>query len=96
MDAADNCLLRVNPGQDDTDADGCGNLCDADYDDSGIVGFPDFGQFVGAFATGDAEKCHVPPIPGCTVGFPDFGEFVLMFATAPGPSGTTAGTTACP
>jgi hypothetical protein len=92
----DNCLEAHNLGQDDTDRDDCGNLCDADYDNTGIVGFPDFGQFVAAFLTTDEEKCHVEPIPGCTVGFPDFGAFVSMFLTSPGPSGTTAGTTACP
>ncbi len=95
-DPIDNCVESCNPGQDDTDADDCGNLCDADYDNDGIVGFPDFGQFAAAFGTTDEEKCHVEPIPGCTVGFPDFGFFATSFGLPPGPSGTTAGTTACP
>ncbi len=94
--AIDNCWEDFNTGQDDTDLDGCGNICDADYDQSGIVGFPDFGQFVAAFGSTDEEKCHNEPIPGCTVGFPDFGSFVSMFGSIPGPSGPTAGTTACP
>jgi hypothetical protein len=94
--ASDNCSHHRNSDQDDTDCDGYGNLCDADYDDSGIVGFPDFGQFVLAFGSADMEKCHNQPIPGCVVGFPDFGSFVTMFGSPPGPSGTTAGTTACP
>jgi hypothetical protein len=92
----DNCLDASNLGQDDTDRDDCGNLCDADYDNNGIVGFPDFGQFVGAFGTNDEEKCHNEPIPGCTVGFADFGFFASAFGSPPGPSGTTAGTIACP
>jgi hypothetical protein len=95
-DQIDNCSEDFNTGQDDTDADGCGNICDADYDQSGIVGFPDFGQFVSAFGSRDMEKCHNEPIPFCTVDFPDFGAFVGMFGSAPGPSGPTAGTTACP
>jgi hypothetical protein len=95
-DSMDNCLDACNSGQDDTDNDDCGNLCDADYDNNGIVGFSDFGQFVGAFLTTDMEKCHVQPIPGCVVGFDDFGHFVAMFLTVPGPSTTTVGTTACP
>jgi hypothetical protein len=95
-DAIDNCSEDFNTGQDDTDADDCGNICDADYDQSGIVGFSDFGQFVAAFGSTDEEKCHVEPIPGCTVGFTDFGAFVGLFGRTPGPSGTTAGTTACP
>jgi hypothetical protein len=94
--AIDNCSEDINTGQDDTDGDGCGNICDADYDNTGTVGFPDFGQFVSAFGSTDEEKCHNEPIPGCTVGFPDFGFFVTAFGAPPGPSGTTAGTTACP
>jgi hypothetical protein len=95
-DALDNCSEDINTGQDDTDVDDCGNICDADYDYTGIVGFGNFGQFVSAFGSNDEEKCHVEPIPGCTVGFGDFGAWVGMFGSAPGPSGTTAGTTACP
>ena len=95
-DAADNCSEKVNPAQDDTDTDSCGNVCDADYDDNGIVEFPDFGEFVSAFGSTDMEKCHVEPISGCTVGWPDFGEFVRVFGSSPGPSGTTSGRTRCP
>ena len=95
-DQIDNCSEDVNTAQDDTDVDNCGNICDSDYDDTGLTGFPDFGQFVLAFGTTDMEKCHNEPIPGCLVGFPDFGSFVQMFGTAPGPSGTSTGTTRCP
>jgi hypothetical protein len=95
-DPIDNCSEDVNTGQDDTDADDCGNLCDADYDQSGIVGFADFLEFAAAFGSGDEEKCHVEPIPGCTVGFGDFFFFAGAFGSTPGPSGTTTGTTACP
>jgi hypothetical protein len=84
-DRIDNCSEDANTGQDDTDADGYGNICDADYDNSGIVGFPDFGEFVRAFGSTDMEKCHNEPIPGCIVGFPDFGAFVAMFGSSPGP-----------
>jgi len=95
-DHLDNCSETVNLGQDDTDADDCGNRCDADYDNNGVVAIPDFGGFVGAFATTDEEKKHVEPIPGGTVAIPDFGFFVGAFGGVPGPSGTTSGTPACP
>ncbi len=52
-DGFDNCLLAMNPAQDDTDGDGCGNVCDWDYDDSGIVGFPDLFESDAAFGTSD-------------------------------------------
>ena len=95
-DALDNCSEAPNPAQDDTDSDDCGNVCDADYDDSGIVGFGDFSRFAVAFGSNDEEKCHIGTIPGCTVGFPDFTYYQGAFGNPPGPSGTTAGTTACP
>jgi len=95
-DSSDNCSDDANPEQADTDSDDCGNICDADYDNSGVVGFPDFGTFTAALWTTDEEKCHVETVAGCIVGWPDFGGFVSKFLTVPGPSGTTAGTTACP
>ena len=96
-DFADNCTEVVNQLQDDTDTDDCGNLCDADYNDSGRVGMADFNEFRTAFMmTGDDEKCHVEPTAGCTVGFPDFTIFASLFHGIPGPSGSTAGTMACP
>ena len=39
-DEFDNCSDVVNYGQDDTDGDDCGNSCDADYNDDGVVGHP--------------------------------------------------------
>jgi hypothetical protein len=95
-DSSDNCSEVSNDLQEDTDLDDCGNLCDADYDNNGSFGFTDFGLFVPAFGTTDEEKCHIQPIVGCTVTFADFGYYLANFGALPGPSGTTAGTTACP
>jgi len=97
-DQIDNCSVRTNSDQDDTDGDNCGNLCDADYTQTGSPGFPDFGQFTGAFGSSNQLYMHVQPLDsvGRAVGFPDFGFFSGNFGKAPGPSGTTTGTTACP
>ncbi len=96
-DAFDNCSEHANPIQDDTDQDDCGNLCDADYDNSGVVGLPDLFEFGFAFGTlGNEEKCHVEPIPGCVVSLVDLNFLFSRSGTTPGPSGTTIGTTACP
>jgi hypothetical protein len=106
-DGLDNCSDHSNPFQDDTDGDDCGNLCDADYSQAGVVGLPAFGLFVAAFNTNEENFCHFelasPPAaaPGpvagnCVVGLDDFGYFVSVFNTPPGPSGTTDGTVACP
>jgi hypothetical protein len=94
-DVCDNCLWDVNTAQDDCDDDGCGNLCDCDYDQNGTCGFGDFGMFVLAFGRTDLCRDHTEPVDG-RVGFGDFGFFVANFGVAPGPSGTTPGTVACP
>ncbi len=96
-DEFDNCSEAVNSAQDDTDGDDCGNLCDADYNDDGVVGHPDVFRYAPTFGTlGNEEQCHAEPIPGCIVGYPDFGFLIWAFGKPPGPSGTTAGTVACP
>jgi hypothetical protein len=100
VDELDNCSETPNTEQDDTDGDGCGNLCDADYDQNGVVGFGDFGIFAELcfkYSPSPNEVvCHVEPIPGCTCGFGDFGFFAGAFGEVPGPSGNTTGNVACP
>jgi len=91
----DNCTDACNPIQDDTDGDDCGNLCDADYDNNGTVGFGDFGAFTANFGTTNQLYNHTEPVTDA-VGFGDFGFFTSSFGTVPGPSGTTIGTIACP
>ncbi len=96
-DSLDNCSQAANPAQDDTDLDDCGNLCDADYDQNGIVSIADFGAFSQNFGTNNNLYQHTPPINATTiVSIGDFGFFDANFGKVPGPSGTTAGTTACP
>ena len=50
-DTLDNCSKRANPAQNDTDLDDCGNLCDADYDNNGIVDSAGLGFFTQCFGT---------------------------------------------
>jgi hypothetical protein len=97
-DFMDNCSEAVNADQVDTDVDDCGNACDADYDQTGVVGFPDLFKFGRESGGGNPLFCHVPPIPAfCIIGFADWAFLVnVSFGRPPGPSGTTAGTTACP
>jgi hypothetical protein len=94
-DVSDNCSDVSNAEQIDSDGDDCGNSCDTDYNDSGLVTFLDFSSFVAAFGTLDLEKDHTLPMTG-PVKFLDFSFFLANFGSVPGPSGTTSGTTACP
>jgi len=98
LDHFDNCSIKPNPAQDDTDGDYCGNLCDADYNQDGKVGIPDFGWFAVYFGQCNFELYqHVEPISyNACVNIADFGYFSSVFGGIPGPSGTTPGTVACP
>jgi hypothetical protein len=98
-DYEDNCIdadTGANPAQDDTDADDCGNVCDADYDQSGQVLIPDLLVWLPAFTTVSALHDHTEPVGVGPVLIPDLLRFLAMYTMAPGPSGTTVSTLACP
>lgn len=99
VDVLDNCLLAENPLQIDSDGDACGNACDADYDQSGAVGLPDFDRFRAAFGSSIGEAAYEPVVDfdaDGTIGVPDFGFFRRSWEGLPGPSGTTPSTLSCP
>ncbi len=84
VDTQDNCILIINPDQRDSNADGFGNICDADLDNNGQVGFSDFSLFRVSFGSNDADA----DFDGSgQVGFSDFSLFRVMFGKPPGPSG---------
>jgi len=99
-DPTDNCTNVSNPNQIDSDLDGYGNPCDADFNSDGVVGGPDFGFFVTAFgaACGDPNYSAVVDLNSdCAIGGPDFVAFRDLFGGTPGPSGySCAGTSPCP
>jgi hypothetical protein len=99
-DYADNCISAsagTNPAQEDTDGDSCGNICDADYDQSGFVDIFDLFDFLGFYLLVSAVHDHTEPFGGTsTVNIFDLFAFLDMYLTVPGPSGTTMGTPACP
>lgn len=92
LDSEDNCTLHPNPAQLDSNGDGYGNRCDADYDDDGHIGGLDFTKFVAGFLSevGESTYDHAVDCDGDgQIGGPDFNCFVLGFrAGVPGPSGT--------
>jgi len=96
VDSLDNCVLVPNAGAGfcDTDQDGYGNACDADFNNDGIVGGPDFATFGANFTKTGANQADM----NCdlVVGGPDFATFGANFTKAPGPSGLScAGTVVC-
>lgn len=96
-DQYDNCTTRPNGplaggcnDQRDSDGDGYGNACDADYDQDGTTGGTDFGAFGAAFGANPASPNWNPNVDhDCddVIGGTDFGSFGALFGAAPGPSG---------
>ena len=83
-DAQDNCLLYANAAQIDTDEDGLGNACDADFNNDCIVNFVDLGEFRSGFFGSDA----LYDLDGDgAVNFIDLGRLRQLFFLPPGPSG---------
>lgn len=84
IDQADNCTVVDNADQRDTDADGFGNRCDPDLDQSGIVNFVDLNIMKQVFFSNDADA----DLDGSgTVNFSDLNIMKELFFGPPGPSG---------
>ena len=82
-DDQDNCILKINTEQQDTDNDGHGNICDADFDQSCIVDMSDLSLFKQAFFGTD------PVIDMNSDGVVNVGDLSLfknLFFAMPGPS----------
>ena len=82
-DSQDNCINVANADQRDTDGDGYGNICDADFNNDGVTNFIDLGTMSSMFFTADANT----DLDGNgSVNFADLGLLKSMFFLAPGPS----------
>ena len=54
-DDVDNCRLTANRSQTDTDEDGYGNACDADFNNDGSVNYLDFNILASIWGTSDPD-----------------------------------------
>ena len=81
----DNCELTQNSDQRDTDADGYGNVCDADLNNDCNVNPIDLGMFKAVFFTSDADADFDG---NGVVNAVDLGIMRTLFFLPPGPSGS--------
>jgi Thrombospondin type 3 repeat len=81
----DNCTQLANSDQRDTDGDGFGNVCDADFDNSCSVNFADLGIMKLDFFQSGTTDTDLNG-DGAT-NFIDLGAMKTLFFLAPGPSG---------
>jgi len=99
-DVEDSCLFVANPTQLDSDQDGYGNACDADYNDDGLVGVLDFSAFRKAYGSTAGSPGWDPELDANgdgAIGISDFALVRASFGSSPGPSGLAcAGSVPCP
>ncbi|MFV2058750.1 MAG: hypothetical protein ACC707_19985, partial [Thiohalomonadales bacterium] len=91
IDSQDNCTFAKNAGQQDSDNDGFGNMCDGDLDGKGtVVDFVDYAIFGASYGAvnGDANfKAAADFNSDGKVDFVDYSIFSGMYNKAPGPAG---------
>ncbi len=93
-DKFDNCLNVANPTQLDTDHDKYGNMCDADYDNNGIVDDHDNGIFNRSKKALPGDKKWNPDIDydgNNVIDQSDAAFLNSQFGKNPGPSGYGCG-----
>jgi hypothetical protein len=116
-DEFDNCILPLgpgqgsaaNPGQEDSDHDGCGDACElaCDINGDGLSDFGDFailqpcfGQTPGVGPCPLTADCAPVGAPDGLIDFGDFSALQPTFGDTPGPSGLLpqfkAGAPQCP
>ena len=88
-DSADNCVTVSNPDQRDSNGNGYGDACDADYDNDGVVGLSDFNLFRSQFGKTSKDPSFDPQFDSNgdgVIGLADFNLLRSQFGKAPGPS----------
>jgi hypothetical protein len=88
VDAEDNCTLVANPDQLDIESDGCGNVCDGDFDENGFTNATDLGTFQASYLKSEGQAGFNPEADmnaDSIVNSLDLGLFKNEYLTTTGP-----------
>jgi hypothetical protein len=92
LDQWDNCVSVANELQGDSDLDGFGNICDADYDNNNAAGISDFTILKIEFGgTAPGYNENVDMDCNNAIGISDFTLLKVNFGTSYGPGQTVSG-----
>lgn len=98
-DLMDNCLFMENPEQRDTNANGYGNRCDADFNEDGVVDLTDIIILTLASGSVEGDPEYDPDVDmdgDGAIGQSDLDLLVPLYGEPLGPSGLAcAGSTPC-
>lgn len=88
--AFDNCVSAPNPEQKDFDHDGCGDVCDCDYNNDTVCNLSDFGIMASCFGhpTAPGDPLYNPAVDCNCDGVCNLTDFVCFsngFLTTPCP-----------
>ncbi len=99
-DCVDNCSIKDNGDQLDTNSDGYGNACDPDFDQNNVVNLADRGILLSVNALSEGDPGYNPDVDmdgNGNIGLGDRGILLSFNGLPQGPSGRAcAGTIACP
>ena len=90
LDHEDNCIRHANPTQRDTDIDGFGNICDADFTNDGNVSLNDYFMLSRAIFTWRGHPAYDKHVDLDGDGAIDLGDFLGLSAAFGGPPGPSA------
>ncbi|RYY73564.1 MAG: DUF11 domain-containing protein [Gammaproteobacteria bacterium] len=89
-DDKDNCIKVSNQNQCDSDHDGYGNVCDADFNNNGVVNEKDISLITKNLFKKSNPPQYSPYDMNCSGGRVDFEDYLMAlsrYGTQPGPSG---------
>jgi hypothetical protein len=86
-DALDNCTLVANYDQRDTNSDGYGNVCDADFNGDGTVNINDFNRLKARLNISPVVDVDTDLDGNGAVNINDFNRLKSYLGKPPGPSG---------